>query len=209
MYLLLIIVNVVMSLKGFKDPDFFNKCSFHPYGVLKRGEYYRIITSSFLHVDPGHLIFNMITLFFFGRLLERAAGIPIFLLIYFGSMASGDFLSLWLHRHQIEYRAVGASGAVCGIIFSTIVLFPSISIFIMFIPIPVPGWIYAIFFIWYSSFGIRRQIGNIGHDAHLGGAIAGLVLATLIFPSVVFAHYAVTLGLLALAVVALVVTLSR
>jgi len=209
MYLLLIIANVLVSLRGFKVSSFFNDYSFHPTSVLKRGEYYRMVTSGFLHVDPGHLIFNMITLFFFGSLLERMVGIPKFLVIYLVSMVAGDLLSLWLHRHQSAYRAVGASGAVCGIIFATIALYPGIRIFIMFIPIGIPGWIYAVFFIWYSSFGIQRQMGNIGHDAHLGGAIAGLLLASFFFPGVVFAHYLVTMGLLALSIAALVLALTR
>jgi hypothetical protein len=143
-----------------------------------------------------HLFFNMLSLYSVGFAIELAFGIHVFLIIYLGSIVGGSLLSLYLHRNHHSYLALGASGGVCGIIFAFIFLFPGATMGFFFIPLP--GWLFAILFILISFFGLRRQLGNIGHDAHLGGAIIGLLITTALRPSIVVQSpilYAVVVGL--------------
>jgi membrane associated rhomboid family serine protease len=170
--LAIIVVTVGCSLIGFRDPGFTERFIFSPLEVLAGKQYYRLVTSAFLHADLNHLLTNMISLFFFGQTLESSVGPWEFLLIYFAAIVGGSLLSLWLHRNH-EYRAYGASGGVCGVIFSYIALNPTGTIFAHFI-IPIPAWAYGILFLIGSFVALRRRGDNIGHDAHIGGALIGL-----------------------------------
>ncbi len=180
----IIIFSVYWSYRGFKNPMFTEKYLFSPMHILKYNERYRLISSGFLHGNWIHLIFNVISLYSFGRYIELNIGLFSFLLIYLGSIVGGNLVSLYLHRYD-DYRALGASGGVCGIIFATIFLFPGMSMVLFPLPIPIPSWLYAILFIVVSFFGMRHRWGRIGHDAHLGGAIIGLLITTLLRPSIV------------------------
>ena len=168
----IIVVTVGCSLIGFRDPGFTERFIFSPLEVLAGKQYYRLVTSAFLHADLNHLLTNMISLFFFGQMLESFVGPWEFLLIYFAAIVGGSLLSLWLHRHH-EYRSYGASGGVCGVVFSYIALNPTGTIFAHFL-IPIPAWAYGILFLIGSFIALRRQTDNIGHDAHIGGAVIGL-----------------------------------
>jgi membrane associated rhomboid family serine protease len=170
--LVIIVLTVLSSSVGFRDPGFTEKFIFAPTEILACKQYYRLVTSAFLHADVNHLATNMITLFLFGRIMERHVGPAQFLLIYFAAIVGGSFLSLWLHRNH-EYRAYGASGGVCGMVFSYIALFPRSTIFAHLF-IPIPAWAYGILFLAGSFIALRRKTDNIGHDAHIGGAIIGL-----------------------------------
>src|SRR3954454_14958115 len=168
--ILTIAVTVYFSVLGFKSGAFVERFIFCPQYILRDKQYYRLITSGFLHADWLHLLFNMYSLYAFGRNLELLMGPTKFLGIYFASIIGGNLLSLFLHRHHV-YRAYGASGGVCGIIFASIFLTGSgVYIFL----ISIPGWLYAILFLIGSFYGIKNARDNIGHDAHLGGAIIGL-----------------------------------
>jgi membrane associated rhomboid family serine protease len=168
----IIVVTAGCSVIGFRDPGFVEKFIFSPIEVLAGKQYYRLVTSAFLHADLNHLLTNMVTLWLFGRILELYVGPWEFLLIYFASIVGGDLLSLWLHRNH-EYRSYGASGGVCGVVFSYIALFPTRTILAHLI-IPIPAWAYGILFLIGSFVALRRQADNIGHDAHIGGAVIGL-----------------------------------
>lgn len=168
----IIVVTVGCSLIGFRDPGFTERFIFSPLEVLAGKQYHRLVTSAFLHADLNHLLTNIITLFFFGQALELTVGPGRFLLIYFASIVGGSLLSLWLHRHH-DYRAYGASGGVCGVIFSYIALYPTGTIFAHFL-IPMPAWAYGILFLIGSFIALRRHADNVGHDAHIGGAVIGL-----------------------------------
>src|SRR5262249_39231003 len=109
------------------------------------------------------------------------------ILIYFGAIVGGSLLSLLVHRHH-DYRAYGASGGTCGLVFAYILLFPGGYVRMFYLPIAVPGWAYALGYIAYSFWGIRQNHGNIGHDAHLGGALLGLLVAAGLHPSAVTSH---------------------
>jgi membrane associated rhomboid family serine protease len=181
----LIVLNVLISYKGFTDPSFFERNLFEVGKVLKGREYGRIFMSGFLHVNWTHLFFNMFSLYSFSDSLERYMGpIPV-LGIYFASLVGGDLLALFIHRNHPFYRAVGASGAVSGIIFAAIALFPGIHVSLFLIPIGIPGWLFGACYVIYSIYGIRSNGGNIGHEAHLGGALIGLLTTIALVPSVV------------------------
>lgn len=182
----LIGANVIISFQGFKDRSFFDKWSFQVDRILGGKEYYRMISSGFVHVDSNHLIFNMISLFFFAGNIERSLGIEGLLAVYFGSLLAGSLFSLVVHRNNPGYRAVGASGAVSGIVFAAIALFPGMKLGLLFLPIFFPAWVFGLGFVAYSIYGIRSQRDNVGHEAHLGGAIVGLLIALLFDPQAFF-----------------------
>ena len=170
--LVIIALTVLCSFKGFRDPRFTERFIFSPTAILADKQYYRLFTSAFLHADLNHLLTNMVTLFLFGSVMEQFVGPLQFLVIYFAAIVGGGLLSLWVHRHH-EYSAYGASGGVCGMVFSYIALFPTGTIFAQMF-IPLPAWAYGILFLVGSFVRFRRKLDNIGHDAHIGGAIIGL-----------------------------------
>jgi membrane associated rhomboid family serine protease len=175
----------VVSFRGFRSFGFEEKHIFNPEAILAGKQYYRLVTSSFLHADMRHLLLNMLSLLFFGRGVEGAVGSTHFLLIYFGAVIGGDLLSLYVHRHH-EYRSYGASGGVCGIIFASILINPEGSISLFYLPVWIPNWLYAIGFLLASFYGMKEQNrGDIGHDAHLGGAIIGFVITAGLHPQLV------------------------
>jgi len=182
--LAIIVLTTVCSFIGFRDPGFREQLIFSPLEILACKQYHRLVTSAFLHADWNHLFLNMLSLYLFGSSIELQIGVGQFLLIYFTSIIGGDLLSLWLHRHH-EYRSYGASGGVCGVIFAFIFLFPGASIYKFPLPIGIPGWLYAILFLVGSFIALKRRDDNVGHDAHLGGAIIGMLTAVALYPSIV------------------------
>ena len=185
--LIIIALNVLCSFKGFKDRSFFETYKFN-VGGIKRGEKLRMLVSGFLHVDLQHLLFNMITLYFFADQVIYKVGSFYFFLIYFGSLIFGNLLSYYFHKNESYYSAVGASGAVTGILYAAILLFPGMELYLYFIPIPIPSYIVCVGYMMYSIYGMKSRVGNIGHDAHFGGAIGGYVLTLLIAPQVLETH---------------------
>ena len=166
-------------MKGFNDYSFLDKYKFQVSKILS-GEKIRTITSGFLHADWAHLGFNMYALYLFGGIVSYKLGTPYFLIIYFGSL-----YSLKYHKDEPYYSAVGASGAVSGILFSGIILYPNkLYNFIFFPFIDIPGYVLGVGYLLYSIYGMKKQLGNIGHSAHLGGAIGGFVLTLLMQPSI-------------------------
>lgn len=179
--LVIIVANVLISLKGFNDFSFFEKYKFNIAGI-RRGEQIRMLSSGFLHVDFSHLLFNMLTLYFFADVVIMSLGEFKFVLIYLASLIVGNILSLYFHKNEYHYNAVGASGAVMGILYAAILFYPDMKLFLFFIPIPIPAWIFGILYLLYSIYGMKKSFGNIGHDAHFGGAIAGYVLTIAMAP---------------------------
>lgn len=179
--LIIIAANVIMSLRGFNDYEFFEKYKFNIAGI-RRGENVRMISSGFLHVDFTHLLFNMLTLYFFANVVIVNVGVLRFALIYLASLLVGNLLSFYFHKDEYHYSAVGASGAVTGILYSAILFYPDMGLYLFFIPIPIPAWIFGLLYLLYSIYGMKNRVGNIGHDAHFGGAIAGYVLTILFSP---------------------------
>lgn len=201
--LVIIAANALISFKGFGDYGFFERYKFN-VGGIKRGEQVRLFSAGFLHVDMTHLIFNMLTLYFFANVVIAYLGSFNFIIIYVASLLLGNLLSLYFHKDENYYSAVGASGAVTGILYSAILLEPDMSLFIFFIPIPIPAYLFGIAYLLYSIYGMKKQLGNIGHDAHFGGAIGGYVV-TLILVPVLFKTNLLMIGLLAIPILILFV----
>lgn len=183
----IIIANVLMSMKGFNEYSFLDKYKFQ-VGKILGGEKVRMFTSGFLHVDWMHLLFNMYALYLFGDIVANILGTTNFLIIYFGSLLTGNMYSLFFHKSEPYYSAVGASGAVSGILYSAILLYPDMTLMMFPLPIPIPAYIFGIGYLLYSIYGMKKQLGNIGHSAHLGGAIGGFALTLIIFPNLITSH---------------------
>jgi membrane associated rhomboid family serine protease len=195
--LILILVNCFVSWKGFNNRNFYERYEFSIEKVKIYKQYYRLVTSGFLHVNWMHLIFNMIALYFFSSSVELYFGPLQFLLIYFASLIGGDLLSLFIHRYDSAYASVGASGAVNGIIFASIAVFPGMKMGLFFIPIAIPAWIFGLAYVAYSIYGIRSRRDNVGHESHLAGALIGMLLAVAMFPAALVENYLV-IGAIAL-----------
>ncbi len=183
--LLLIAANSIVTFIGFSNQQVYSKLLFHTGSIRHYNEYYRLITSGFLHADWAHLLFNMVSLFSFCRSSEQMLGSVPTLIIYFGSLISGNLVALLIHSNNDDYRAVGASGAVSGIIFSGILLMPDSRIIVPLFPVPMPAWVYALIYIGFSMYGMRSGKDNIGHEAHLGGALGGIILTVAILPEII------------------------
>jgi membrane associated rhomboid family serine protease len=187
--LLIIVANIAFSYKGFTNPLFFDSYLFEVDKILVSKEYKRLMSSGFLHVSWTHLIFNMFSLYAFCGHIENTLGELPFLVVYFASLVGGDLLSLLVHKHHGDYSAVGASGAVSGIIFAAIALYPGMDVGFFGLPFSMPGWLYGVVYVAYSIYGIKSTKGNIGHDAHLGGALVGMATALLLEPSAIAENY--------------------
>jgi membrane associated rhomboid family serine protease len=177
---IIIAITALVTYVGLSNPVFFDKYKFNISGI-KAGEQYRMITSGFLHADWFHFAFNMFSFWSFANFLTQEFNTINFLLIYFGSMAIGSLLTYFIHNEEPYYSAIGASGAVMGIIYCAILLYPENSI-LLFGAIPIPGYIFAFLYLAYSIYGMKGQYDNIGHTAHLGGAVGGLLFTLLLRP---------------------------
>ncbi|ESU18623.1 rhomboid family protein [Flavobacterium cauense R2A-7] len=182
--LFIIAITVITSFKGFGDESFFRKYEFH-IGSIRAGEHIRMITSAFLHADIGHLFFNMLTLYFFAPVVIGYFDSLSFLIIYAGSLIAGSLFTLYFHKNDYHYRAIGASGAVTGVLYAAILLQPNMSLYLFFIPIPIPAYLFGIGYLLYSIYGIKAKNDNIGHTAHFGGAIGGYVITIAKAPNMV------------------------
>jgi len=180
-----IALNALVSLKGFNDTAFFDRYKFN-IAAIKSGQRERMFSSGFLHVDIAHLFFNMFTLYFFADVVIGSFGWFKFLMVYAISLASGSLLALFFHKDEPYYSAVGASGAVTGILYGAILLYPNMQIGLLFIPIPVPAYILGIGYLLYSIYGMKSRLGNIGHTAHFGGAIGGYATTLFFRPDLIF-----------------------
>jgi membrane associated rhomboid family serine protease len=203
----LIIANVLVSLKGFKEYSFLDTYKFQ-VGKILGGEKLRMFSSGFLHVDWIHLGFNMYALYLFGDIVARSLGNINFLVIYLGSLLAGNMYSLYYHKKEPYYSAVGASGAVSGILYSAIMLYPDMTLMMFPLPIPIPAYVFGIGYLIYSIYGMKKQLGNVGHSAHLGGAIGGFAITLLLFPVLIKEH-ALMVGLLAIPIVLLLLFGSK
>jgi membrane associated rhomboid family serine protease len=168
--LVLILATVLISYKGIHDSLFSRKNEFH-IGSIQAGEQFRMLSSGFLHADFQHLFFNMFTLYLFAPYVVFHFGNFYFFVLYFGSLIAGSLLTLYFHKNEYQYRAVGASGAVTGIIYSAILIEPNIYMYGF-----MPGYVFGFLYLILSIYGMKTKRDNIGHVAHFGGAIGGFVI---------------------------------
>ena len=187
--LILIIITVGISLYALKNESLMHKWIFQPYAVQRDNSWYRFITSGFLHADMMHLFFNMFTLFFFGQAVEQTfmvifgaqTGILLYLMLYLGGIIISDIPTYFKHRNDPAYRALGASGGVASVVFSSILFYPTNDICLYGL-LCIPGFILGVLYVLYSYYSGKRMGDNINHDAHLYGAIYGFVLSLALVP---------------------------
>ena len=197
----LIIANVLVSFIGFKYPAFFQRYQFQ-MAKIKSGDQLRLWTSGFLHVDFNHLFVNMLSLYFFAGPVVYNLGELKFLALYFTSLYLGNYLSYLYHNKEDNYTAVGASGAVSGVVYSAVLLYPDMKMMLLFLPIPLPAYIFATLYLIYTLYGMKKQRDNIGHTAHFGGAVAGLIATIAFLPSVLVSSGSTLIILMSILIVA-------
>jgi membrane associated rhomboid family serine protease len=191
---LIIGINVVISLIAFsmmnrgagsegsgnvRASSFF----YSPSQVSSGRNYQGMVLSHFSHADGAHLLFNMMTLYFFGPVVEAYLGVGPMLLIYVVAGIASTVLVYYMHRNDSRYRVLGASDSISGVLFAAIVLLPEMSVYFFIIPVPIPAPLFAVGYIALSMFWMRRGGGNVSHEAHLAGALAGLILAGVLSPA--------------------------
>ena len=181
--LIIFIITIATSLLGlFGAPKIIDRSLFRPYWFLRRRQYDTIVLSGLVHADLMHLIFNMMTFYFFGFLLEKAIGSAHFLMLYFAGLLVSHLGTYVKQKNNPEYACLGASGAISAVLFAAIVFYPDQSLFIIPIPVPIPAPLFGLGYLAYTWYAAKNPHGRINHDAHLGGAITGLVYVALIEP---------------------------
>lgn len=173
----IILINLYTTYNGLKSPSFFSKHLFNTERILLFKESRRMLSSGFLHNDWIHFFFNMLALYFFSGTVIYNVGPWLYLFIYCGSLIGGNLIALIVNKNNSSYSAVGASGAVSGIVFSSIVIAPFSWISIYFIP--MPAILFGVVYTIYTIYGIKSKKDNIGHEAHLGGGLFGMLLLTI------------------------------
>ncbi|TKC00596.1 rhomboid family intramembrane serine protease [Pedobacter cryophilus] len=182
---LIFLFTIITSIYAFYDEGTYGKFMLHPYSVAKGKNVYQLITSGLIHKDWSHLIFNMLSYYFFAFNLERTIGHWQFGLLYFLSLILSDLPSVFRHKDHFWYNSLGASGAVCAIVFSFIMFSPMTKLIIFPIPIPIPAVLYGFLFLVYTSYAGRKANDGINHDAHFYGALAGVIITIALYPQAI------------------------
>ncbi len=193
--LTLIAANVLVSLAAlYAVPQLFEKGMMKPYRVIREHTWYELVSSGFIHAGIGHLVLNMFVLFFFGPVLEHTIGEIHFFVLYMTGLVVSSLPSLFMQKDNPEFATVGASGAVESVLFGFILLFPLEPIYIMFIPFGIPSIIFGMLFLIYSVYASRKE-GKINHEAHIAGAVWGLLYLIIFVPGAL-KHFFATFGIL-------------
>ena len=194
--LVLVIITCLVSIGGFSNQKVIDDLIFHPPSISRRNQYYRFITHGLIHADFIHLAFNMLALYSFGEVLEQLFnyecifgknGKIFFILLYVGGLIVASIPDYIRYRNNYHFRSLGASGAVCGVVFAAVVLLPKSGVGFAFIPgITIPGYLFAVLYLGYCIYLDRKDKSKINHSAHLWGSLFGLVF-TIVFVTL-FGH---------------------
>lgn len=186
-----VILAVGASLYAWNNESIMRQWILNPYQVQRKKEYWRFLTSGFIHADIGHLAFNMISLYSFGNLVEyifsqvSPLGSWLFVALYIGGIIISDIPTFLKHKNDPGYNSLGASGGVSSVIFAGIMFAPTTPLRLFFIPIDIPGWIFGGLYLAYTYWEAQRGMGRINHSAHLWGALFGIAFAIAIYPPVI------------------------
>lgn len=182
--IIFVLLIALVSFQGFRYPDFQERYLLEVDRILVDKQYFRLVSSGFLHTGWLHLIFNMLALSSFGKYIILEYGTGNFALIYGLSLLGGSLMVLYFHRNHGDYRAMGASGAIFGLVYATVVTAPASEISLIFVPQGFPAWIMGTVFLALSIWGIKSQSGNIAHEAHFGGAVIGMISVIFMNPEI-------------------------
>ena len=202
--IVVLLVTALATFLAFKRSDIKERWIFNPQAILAQKQFDRLFTCGLIHADWIHFAFNAFSFYSFAQTMEEIYGARSLLMIYGSSILGGSLLSLAIHRNH-DYRSLGASGGVCGVIVASIFLLPGSSITMFPLPIGIPASLYAVLFLVGSFVAHRKRSDNIGHYAHLGGAIIGLLVATALYPGFIFAAPWMFAGVIGLSLVILIV----
>jgi membrane associated rhomboid family serine protease len=173
----------VSLLALFAAPALIRAAAFRPYTLVRNAEYWRLITSGFVHANFSHLFFNLFTFYFFAFTLERRIGTIAFVVLYGLGLLLGNLSTYFKHRNEPDYVTLGASGAVSAVLFASIVYFPGMRLYIFPLPVPIPALIFAVLYLGYSYYQARQSGDRVNHDAHIGGALTGLAFVAATDPA--------------------------
>lgn len=188
--IILIVITVAASFAAWNKRDLRDKWIHNPYSANKYKEYWRLLTSGFIHADYMHIFFNMWALYLFGELVEQyfslffaGKAMVMFLLLYLGGIIVANIPDFIQHKNNASFNSLGASGGVSSIVFCAVILQPTMELMIIPIPIPIPAYIFAVLYVAYSVYMEKRQMDNVNHMAHLWGALWGVAFILLIQPN--------------------------
>ncbi len=183
--LLLVAILVISTLGLTRWPGVVERCLLRPHGLAQRGDWHTLVSCGFVHADLMHLLFNAFTFWAFGFGLERHLGTPRFVALYAAGLLCSSLATWWLHRRQPGYASLGASGAILAVLFAAILVSPGSSLFILPIPVPIPAPLFALGYLAFSVVGSRTQRGRVNHDAHIAGAVTGVLFIGAVEPALI------------------------
>ena len=181
---LIFTATIAISLAGlFVAPAIIEKSLFRPYWFLRGKQRASVIMSGFVHADLGHLLMNMVTFWFFGFPLEARIGTLPFVVLYAIGLVASSIYTLYRHANERDYATLGASGAIAALLFAYIVYDPLSTLYIIPFPVPIPAFLFAVGYLAYTYWAANQNRGRINHDAHLWGAISGLLFVAVYEPA--------------------------
>jgi membrane associated rhomboid family serine protease len=181
--LIILVAIIIVSVIGLSSPKVIERSLLRPYQVAHGTGYAGLLTSGFVHADVGHMLFNLITFYSFAFRLEPVIGSVKFVLLYFSALLVGGLGTCFKHRNDPNYASLGASGAILGVLFASIVYFPRQSLYILPLPVPIPAPLFAVGYLAFSWYSSRKSRGHINHDAHIFGALTGLAFVLVTDPT--------------------------